>query len=65
MEISGLFSLIFHSIRHALGRMCGRYRRKSDEQRIADDFTVEELDLDPNDDIALQPMVPWSISIEW
>jgi putative SOS response-associated peptidase YedK len=44
--------------------MCGRYRRKSDKQRIADAFEVtaglEELDLGPDDDIApgsIQPVV--------
>jgi putative SOS response-associated peptidase YedK len=44
--------------------MCGRYRRKSDKQRIADAFNisagVEELDLLPEDDIApgsVQPVV--------
>ncbi|MGC2224143.1 MAG: SOS response-associated peptidase [Methylocella sp.] len=44
--------------------MCGRYRRKSDKQRIADAFEVdavlEELDLCPEDDIApgsIQPVV--------
>ncbi len=44
--------------------MCGRYRRKSDKQRIADAFNVsaglEELDLAPEDDIApgsVQPVV--------
>ena len=44
--------------------MCGRYRRKSDKQRIADAFEVtvglEELDLGPDDDIApgsVQPVV--------
>ena len=44
--------------------MCGRYRRKSDKQRIADAFEVsaglEELDLGPEDDIApgsIQPVV--------
>lgn len=44
--------------------MCGRYRRKSDKQRIADAFAVsaglEELDLAPEDDIApgsIQPVV--------
>jgi putative SOS response-associated peptidase YedK len=44
--------------------MCGRYRRKSDKQRIADTFEVtaglDELDLGPDDDIAsgsIQPVV--------
>jgi putative SOS response-associated peptidase YedK len=44
--------------------MCGRFRRKSDKQRIADAFDltagVEELDLAPEDDIApgsMQPVV--------
>ena len=44
--------------------MCGRYRRKSDKQRIADAFEVtaglDELDLGPDDDIApgsIQPVV--------
>ena len=44
--------------------MCGRYRRKSDKQRIADAFEVtaglDELDLGPEDDIApgsIQPVV--------
>jgi putative SOS response-associated peptidase YedK len=44
--------------------MCGRYRRKSDKQRIADAFDVtagiEELDLGPEEDIApgsMQPVV--------
>lgn len=44
--------------------MCGRYRRKSDKQRIADAFAVsaglEELDLASEDDIApgsIQPVV--------
>jgi putative SOS response-associated peptidase YedK len=44
--------------------MCGRYRRKSDKQRIAEAFHVdvglEELDLGPEDDIApgsMQPVV--------
>jgi putative SOS response-associated peptidase YedK len=44
--------------------MCGRYRRKSDKQRIADAFQVtaglDELDLCPDDDIAagsIQPVV--------
>jgi putative SOS response-associated peptidase YedK len=44
--------------------MCGRYRRKSDKQRIADAFEVraglDELDLGPDDDIApgsVQPVV--------
>lgn len=38
MKIGCLFSLTFHSIRHTLGRMCGRYRRKSDKQRVAEVF---------------------------
>ena len=49
--------------------MCGRYRRKSDKQRIADAFEVtaglDEIDLAPEDDIApgsVQPVV--SISPE-
>lgn len=44
--------------------MCGRYRRKSDKQRIADAFEVsaglDEIDLAPEDDIApgsVQPVV--------
>lgn len=44
--------------------MCGRYRRKSDKQRIADTFEVsaglDEIDLAPEDDIApgsVQPVV--------
>jgi len=44
--------------------MCGRYRRKSDKQCIADAFVVsaglEELDLVPEDDIAagsIQPVI--------
>src|SRR5258708_16900459 len=44
--------------------MCGRYRRKSDKQRIADAFEVttglDEFDLSPEDDIApgsIQPVV--------
>jgi len=44
--------------------MCGRYRRKSDKQRIADAFGVTEgmddLDLGPEEDIApgsMQPVV--------
>ena len=44
--------------------MCGRYRRKSDKQRIADAFAVtaglEELDLRSEEDIApgsMQPVV--------
>lgn len=44
--------------------MCGRYRRKSDKQRIADAFGVtegmEDLDLGPEEDIApgsVQPVV--------
>ena len=44
--------------------MCGRYRRKSDKQRIADAFGVtegmEDLDLGPKEDIApgsVQPVV--------
>jgi hypothetical protein len=44
--------------------MCGRYRRKSDKQRIADAFEVtaglDELDLGPDDNIApgsIQPVV--------
>lgn len=44
--------------------MCGRYRRKSDKQRIADAFDVtaglDELDRGPEDDIApgsIQPVV--------
>lgn len=44
--------------------MCGRYRRKSDKQRIADAFDVtadlEDLDLSPEEDIApgsMQPVV--------
>jgi putative SOS response-associated peptidase YedK len=44
--------------------MCGRYRRKSDKQRIAEAFAVsvglEELYLGPEDDIApgsMQPVV--------
>lgn len=44
--------------------MCGRYRRKSDKQRIADAFEVaaglDEFDLGPDDDIApgsIQPVV--------
>ena len=44
--------------------MCGRYRRRSDKQRIADAFSVgmglEELYLEPEDDIApgsVQPVV--------
>jgi putative SOS response-associated peptidase YedK len=46
------------------GFMCGRYRRKSDKQRIADTFEVsaglDEIDLAPEDDIApgsVQPIV--------
>jgi putative SOS response-associated peptidase YedK len=44
--------------------MCGRYRRRSDKQRIAEAFAVgagwEELYIDPEDDIApgsIQPVV--------
>lgn len=44
--------------------MCGRYRRKSDNQRIADAFGVtegmEDLDLGPEEDIApgsVQPVI--------
>jgi putative SOS response-associated peptidase YedK len=44
--------------------MCGRYRRKSDKQRIADAFEatagLDDLDLSPDDDIApgsVQPVV--------
>jgi putative SOS response-associated peptidase YedK len=44
--------------------MCGRYRRKSDKQRIAEAFQtsvgLEEFDLGPEDDIApgsMQPVV--------
>jgi len=44
--------------------MCGRYRRKSDKQRIADAFEVsaglDEIDLAPEDDVApgsVQPVV--------
>jgi len=44
--------------------MCGRYRCRSDKQRIAEAFEAgmgpEELDLDPDDDIApgsIQPVV--------
>jgi putative SOS response-associated peptidase YedK len=44
--------------------MCGRYRRKSDKQRIADAFAVaaglDELDVDPDDNIApgsVQPVI--------
>jgi putative SOS response-associated peptidase YedK len=44
--------------------MCGRHRRKSDKQRIADAFEVtaglDEFDLGPEDDIAhgsIQPVV--------
>lgn len=44
--------------------MCGRYRRKSDKQRIADAFGVtegvEDIDLGPEEDIApgsVQPVV--------
>jgi putative SOS response-associated peptidase YedK len=44
--------------------MCGRYRRKSDKQRIAEAFEVtaglDGLDLGPEDDIApgsIQPVV--------
>ena len=44
--------------------MCGRYRRKSDKQRIADAFEVtaglDQIDLAPEDDIApgsVQPVV--------
>ncbi len=44
--------------------MCGRYRRKSDKQRIAEAFSIstglEELYLEPEDDIApgsMQPVV--------
>ena len=44
--------------------MCGRYRRRSDKQRIAEAFDVgmglDELYLDPQDDIApgsVQPVV--------
>lgn len=44
--------------------MCGRYRRKSDKQHIADAFEVtaglDEIDLAPEDDIApgsMQPVV--------
>jgi putative SOS response-associated peptidase YedK len=44
--------------------MCGRYRRKSDKQRIANAFEVsaglDEIDLAPEDDIApgsMQPVV--------
>lgn len=42
--------------------MCGRYRRKSDKQRIADAFGVtegvENLDLGPEEDIAPGSMQP-------
>src|ERR1700733_5267364 len=45
--------------------MCGRYKRRSDKQRIAEAFQVsvglEELHLDPEDDIApqsFQPVMP-------
>jgi len=42
--------------------MCGRYRRKSDKQRIADAFDVtaglEDLDLAPEEDIAPSSMQP-------
>ncbi len=44
--------------------MCGRYQRRSDKQRIAEAFQIgaglEELYLDPEDDIApgsIQPVV--------
>jgi putative SOS response-associated peptidase YedK len=44
--------------------MCGRYRRRSDKQRIAEAFQanvgLEELSPDPGDDIApgsIQPVV--------
>jgi putative SOS response-associated peptidase YedK len=44
--------------------MCGRYRRKSDKQHIADTFGVnngmEELDISPDEDVApgsIQPVV--------
>jgi|SRR5581483_874706 len=44
--------------------MCGRYRRKSDKQRIADAFEVnaglDEIDLAPEDDVApgsVQPVI--------
>ena len=42
--------------------MCGRYKRRSDKQRIAEAFQVsaglEELYLDPEDDIAPQSFQP-------
>ena len=42
--------------------MCGRYRRRSDKQRIADTFGVtaglDELDLGPEEDIAPGSMQP-------
>ena len=51
-------------VRARLEAMCGRYRRKSDKQRIADAFGVtpdlDELDLGPDEDIApgsVQPVV--------
>src|ERR1700730_14715822 len=61
-EISGLFSLTFHSIRHSLGRMCGRYRHKSDKQRIAEVFQVEvgldDLPYEEGDDLRPQSLQP-------
>jgi len=58
------FTLTEESWASTLGGMCGRYRRRSDKQRIAEAFSVrmdlEELYLEPEDDIApgsMQPVV--------
>jgi hypothetical protein len=60
MKIGGLFDLTFHSIRHTLGRMCGRYRRKSDKQRVAEMFQVEvgldDLPYEEGDDLRPQSL---------
>ena len=52
------FSLLPHSA--YTKRICGRYRRKSDKQRIAEAFAVQagldETCFDPGDGFSLQSM---------
>jgi putative SOS response-associated peptidase YedK len=59
-----IFATLFNLHLFYTGHMCGRYRRRSDKQRIAEAFAVgtglEDLYLEPEDDIApgsMQPVV--------